>query len=195
MDFVEIGTSNFDTLIEKASNSEIGISVEPLKCYIDDLPDKSNVKKMNIAITANKVDDFIDIYYIPKKVILDNRLPTWFKGCNTIGKYHPLHIKHNVQHLVAIDRVQLVNISDFFINNKIHELKYLKIDTEGHDLVIMNGLYDYLKNKDTTFYPSRIQFETNEHSKKEDVTVTINLFIQLGYTLESRGYDTVLVYK
>ena len=43
--FIEIGTSNFDTLIEKANDDTMGISVDAVKYYIDQLPEKPNVKK------------------------------------------------------------------------------------------------------------------------------------------------------
>ena len=69
LDFIEIGTSNFDTLLEKCSENEYGISVEPLKNYLDDLPEKRNVKKINCAVTHGKMTDFIDMYYIPKNKI------------------------------------------------------------------------------------------------------------------------------
>ena len=42
-DFIEIGTSDFDTLIEDASESTRGISIEPIKYYLDRLPNKENV--------------------------------------------------------------------------------------------------------------------------------------------------------
>ena len=35
-DFIEIGTSDFDTLLQE-SQSEIGLSIEPLKIYLDNL--------------------------------------------------------------------------------------------------------------------------------------------------------------
>ena len=43
--FIEIGTSNFDTLIEKADDTTMGISVDAVKYYINQLPEKTNVKK------------------------------------------------------------------------------------------------------------------------------------------------------
>lgn len=192
LDFIEIGTSNFDTLLEKCSENEYGISVEPLKNYLDDLPEKRNVKKINCAVTHGKMTDFIDMYYIPKNKIKSNNLQEWFKGCNTIGKYHPLHIKHNVKHLVQIDKVPLVNISELLETENVRKVKFLKIDTEGHDVVILKGLYEYLTKKDKDYYPEKIKFESNEHTSFEKVTEIINLFVMLGYKLVSRGYDTFL---
>ena len=36
-DFIEIGTSNFNTLLEKSKDSEKGISVEPVMFYLESL--------------------------------------------------------------------------------------------------------------------------------------------------------------
>jgi hypothetical protein len=43
-DFIEIGTSNFDTLIQSADDNTKGISVDAVKYYIDVLPDKLNCR-------------------------------------------------------------------------------------------------------------------------------------------------------
>jgi FkbM family methyltransferase len=195
IDFLEIGTSNFETLLQSCRDDEIGISVEPLKFYLDDLPDKPNVEKVNVAITSNKPCDSINIFYIPPDVVDNQKLPKWFKGCNKIGNYHPLHIEHKVEQYVKIDNVPLVNISDFLEQKNIRTIQFLKIDTEGHDVIIMKGLYDYLKDKEDIYYPRKIQFESNEHTSIEKVNSITKLFLSLGYTLLSSGYDTLLEYK
>jgi hypothetical protein len=46
-DFIEIGTSDFDTEIEKKDN-KIGISIEPIKYYLDRVTNKPNCIKLNI---------------------------------------------------------------------------------------------------------------------------------------------------
>ena len=51
MDFVEIGTSDFDTLIEKADSSTVGISIEPVQEYFSRLPEREKVLKINAAIS------------------------------------------------------------------------------------------------------------------------------------------------
>ena len=42
-DFIEIGTSDFQTLIEEASDEAIGLSVEPISYYLNKLPNPKNV--------------------------------------------------------------------------------------------------------------------------------------------------------
>ena len=53
-DFIEIGTSDYDTLIQQCGDDEIGLSIEVVKSYIDRLPEKKNVKKINCGISIDK---------------------------------------------------------------------------------------------------------------------------------------------
>ena len=189
-DFIEIGTSNFDTLIQSADDNTRGLSVDIIKQYLDDLPNRQNVKKINCGVS--NVNTVSEIYYIPQEIIYKNKLPKWFAGCNCINTYHPLHISHNVSHLCKIEKVNVITTEKLFYTNKVRGVKYLKIDTEGHDCIILKVLYDYIKFLPTPFYPTKILFETNEHADKDKVDELIKLFCLLGYVLKSRGYDTVL---
>ena len=191
-DFIEIGTSNFNTLIEIADENTKGISVDVVKYYVDNLPDKLNVKKLNVGIS--NINSFLDVYYIPENVIEVNKLPHWFKGCNCINNYHPLHLEHNVSHLCNIEKVKVITTYDLFYQNSVRHVKYLKIDTEGHDCIILQTLFFYIKFLPNMFYPNRIKFESNSHTNPKDVDEIIHLFCSLGYKLESRGYDTVIVF-
>jgi len=190
-DFIEIGTSNFDTLIQCADDNTKGISVDAVKYYIDDLPDKLNCKKINVGIS--NINSTLDVYYIPEIVIEQNNLQDWFKGCNSINNYHPLHIQHNVSHLCKIDKVKVITTYELFYQNNVRNVKYLKIDTEGHDVTILKTLFLYIKFLPIIFYPNKILFETNAHSVSEEVDEIIQLYCSIGYTLESRGYDSVLI--
>ena len=59
-DFIEIGTSDFDTLIE-STQGKIGITIEPLLFYLENLPKNPSVIKVNcgfyvISIIQNILD-------------------------------------------------------------------------------------------------------------------------------------------
>ena len=191
-DFIEIGTSNFDTLIQCADDNTKGISVDAVKYYIDNLPNKLNCKKINVGIS--NVNSTIYVYYIPEKIIMENSLPEWFKGCNCINNYHPLHIKYNITQFCVIEKVNVITTYELFYQNNVRNVKYLKIDTEGHDCIILKTLFFYIKNLPILFYPSKILFETNEHTNSLDVDEIIQLYCSIGYQLENRGYDTLLTY-
>jgi hypothetical protein len=63
----------------------------------------------------------------------------------------------------------------------------LKIDTEGHDCVILQGLYEYNR-----IFPDDIIFETNELTPYDEVTRVINLLKTIGYEIVTRDYNTHL---
>lgn len=192
-DFIEIGTSNFDTLIQNANDDTIGISVDAVKYYIDSLPDKKNVTKINLGISD--IDTSMNVFYIPEKIIEQNGLHSWFKGCNSINNYHPLHIAHNVFHLCEIEKVNVITTHRLFYENRVKKVKYLKIDTEGHDCIILKSLFHYIKNLPKDFYPSKILFESNEHSNPAQVKQIIDLYRSIGYFLQSSGYDTIMTFS
>jgi hypothetical protein len=190
LDFLEIGTSDWETLCQECTDTEKGMSVEAVKTYIDALPNRSNVIKVHAAVTANRTSETIDVYYIPENVIKQLGVCWWVKGCNSIGTYHPYH--RGYEKYVTIDKVPLLNIDELLISHNIRGIKYLKIDTEGHDCVIMDGLLDYLLTTPKEYYPRKIMFETNQHGVAPEVDNVINKACKLGYVLMYRGFDTII---
>jgi hypothetical protein len=191
-DFVEIGTSNFETFIELANDNTIGLSVEPLKYYLDKLPNKKNVKKLNCAISRNNKHEQLEIYYIPESVIVEKKLSWWLKGCNTVNSYHPLHKKLNITHLVNRELISCVPIGYLFDLHNITELDYLKIDTEGSDCDILLHFFEYLKHKKINNYPKTIKFESNENALLEKLQLVKSNFISLGYQITNDHNDTTM---
>ena len=74
LDFLEIGTSNFDTLIQLADNKTVGISVEPIKYYLDSLPSPANVLKINAKKVMQKNNMKLFLFFILAKVSKFKRL-------------------------------------------------------------------------------------------------------------------------
>jgi hypothetical protein len=184
--FLEIGTSDFDY------NSDItkkGILIEPVTEYFDRLVCGPNTIKLQSAITNNKTENECDIYYIASETITKYNLPSWMKGCNSINAYHPLH--KNYKELVTIKKVKLLNVAEIFSLLNIQYIENIKIDTEGHDCTIMEGFYEFYKDLDKSFYPKKIQFESNENSSKDEVIKIVNKFKTLDYNA-TIGYDTIL---
>jgi glycosyltransferase involved in cell wall biosynthesis len=188
-DFIEIGTSDFDY------NSDItkkGLLFEPVKEYYDRLICGPNTIKTRCAITHEKKTNSCNIYYIPSDIIIKQNLPQWIRGCNCIDKYHPQHL--NYKKFVTIENIKLIDVSEIYDIFNIGYVEYIKIDTEGHDCVIMEGFYNYYKNIDTKFYPKTIKFESNELSNKKDVIDITEKFKLIGY-YANIGYDTILTLK
>jgi hypothetical protein len=90
-EFIKIGTCDFDSHILTSDDNTIGVIVEPLKKYLDNLPNKKNIIKINKAIS--NYNGKINIYHLPIEIIEKNKLPLWLKGCNSVNNYHPLVLK------------------------------------------------------------------------------------------------------
>ena len=139
-DFIEIGTSDFDTLLQECK-SEIGLSIEPLKIYLDNLPNKDTVIKVNCAVSDK--DGIVDVYWIDPKDIVNYNLPDWLKGCNSIIEPHPSAIielkNRNLEHIYKKSECKCLTWNSIVNIYDIKEVEYLKIDTEGHDCVIINN--------------------------------------------------------
>lgn len=191
-DFVEIGTSDFDSLVQTANDHTRGISIEPIQYYLDRLPNPARVTKLCCAVSSTSKTAMLEIYYVPDDVIQKYRLPQWLRGCNSVGDYHLQHIKLGIQHLVKITHVPCYPLNKIFKQYQITELDLLKIDTEGQDCDILLNFYDWLNNQPMTSLPRRIIFESNELSKPTCVARVIDCYMSLGYSVVHRGTDTVL---
>lgn len=187
-DFIEIGTANFDTLIENATDETIGISIEPISYYLNQLPNKKNVKKLNLAISTDNEEKEAKIYYVPEQFIYQFRLPSWLSGCNSVNDYHPQHRKLQVEHLVVKEKIKCVPLQKIFEDFDVTELDLLKIDTEGSDCDIL------LSFSNKNILPKKIIFEANILTSPIKIELVLEKFKNLGYKLISDiGDATVLV--
>lgn len=191
-DFIEIGTSNFATLIEKATNETVGISIEPIKYYLNQLPDKLKVRKLNCAISKDNEEGLAEVYYVPESIIKKHNLPEWLKGCNSVNEYHMQHSLLNVKHLVKKDKIKSLPIAVIFKHFDVTELDFLKIDTEGQDTHILSHLANNLLLWPKTVYPKKILFESNSLVSPEQVLSVIVTYKELGYTVKHSDHDTLL---
>lgn len=188
-DFIEIGTSNFDTLIEGAT-SEIGLSVEPIKFYLDDLPNKQNVTKVNCAIS--NFDGIVEVYYVDPTDINKYGLHHYWKGCNSIITPHLTALaalkEKNLEHLMKKTTVEAVTWKTLTQRYQVTSVQYLKIDTEGHDCYIINDMLD----SGCSILPNKLLFEFNILTARELLDKTLNKLVSFGYEVLDIGDDVVL---
>jgi len=206
-DFIEIGTCDWGTMIEDADENTVGISVEPIKIYLDRLPNKSNVKKVNVAITDVKESDNIDIYWVHPDNIQKHGLGGWLGGCNSVGKPHEFHIAYHPNPgywhrnpdipiaglnlvdagIVVKESVPVLTFTELAKENEIGKVRYIKIDTEGHDPNIVRSILEYYDNLKTEqnmdIYPDTIYFESNRHTKKTNLENIKKELSKRGYKL------------
>lgn len=169
---VEIGTSDFRTMAGK----EDGLFVEPIKYYYDRLPE---CRKENVAISD--FEGLVKMFYVTDEEIQQFSLPSWVRGCSSLYEPHPsvmkLFTERKLDFLrIRHDEVPVTTIGALLAKHSISKVDVLKVDTEGHDCVIVNNLID-----DTEVRPTVIQFEAN--SLTDHVVVN-----KLKARLESIGY-------
>ncbi len=193
-DFVEIGTSNFDTLIQRANDSHRGVSVEPLSYYLNQLPNRKNVLKLNKGISNKSATR--KFFYIPEDLILEFKMPSWLKGCNSIDSYHPTALKIckglrlNPEEVFLVDEVEVITPLQLIDECHVETIDFLKIDTEGHDLIITNEFIDLIKSKRVVI--NKIKFETNSCTSIREQDIVIKSLTDLGYKTVQRDRDTVM---
>jgi hypothetical protein len=189
-DFIEIGTSDFDTAIQSSNEDAVGICVEPVQAYLDRLPSRPNVKKICAAISQNNTRGKTYVFFVPPEKIQELGLPEWLKGCNSVGGYHPQHIALGVQHLTCQEEVREMPLSGLFSENSVTSVDLLKIDTEGGDCRILTWFFvDIVVNP--AIAPKRIIFESNALTKKDELDVVLKLYTAFGYTAKARDGDNI----
>jgi FkbM family methyltransferase len=185
-DFIEIGTSNFETLIENAGTRDVGLSIEPVKIYLDQLPSKGGVKKVNCAVSNE--DRLGVMYYIPPdkiKELFGFDKYSYLQGCNSLDKPHPAQLKaiktfNLPASTIETYQIDVISFKTLVKRYEISGIKLLKIDAEGHDATILEGYMDAC-SEDKRLFAGEIIFEINPLSDKGHCNELINKYIQHGY--------------
>jgi hypothetical protein len=191
-EFIEIGTSDFETLCQTTTN-QIGISVEPVKIYLDNLPNNPYVIKVNCAI--GEFDEIGEVFMVDSEDILKYDLPIYLRGCNSIKTPHPTTKeeleKRSLSFLMKRIPCEIISWKKFIERYDIQEIGLLKIDTEGHDCKIINSI---LKTT-PLILPNKLQFECNVLTPVSEVDDTIRQLIQIGYKIIMKNDVEIILEK
>ena len=193
LDFIEIGTSDFDTEIQKNDN-KIGLSIDAVKYYIDKLQNKNGCIKINNGIS--NFNGEITINYVSIENIKKYKLPNWVRGCNSVNHYHPTVTKLllnkgiNIKDIVISYKVPCKTLLFLLKEYNVKGFYLLKIDTEGHDSIILEHFLN--NNKSNNLLPHKIIFESNILTNKKDISNIIKISQKIGYDLISSRHDTIL---
>lgn len=200
LNFLEIGTSDFDTCIQTCLPDARGISVEPVGAYFNRLPSKPGVTKLNQAVSDFNGD--IPVFYISPQTITDLNLAECCRGCNSVNKPHPYALQElrrvlgtdasedDILSKFHTDTVRVTDFETLTEEQNVRAIDFLKIDTEGHDCTIMRSVLKACLKKRSLF-PRKIRFETNELAAQEEVDVVVAAFEAEGYSV-ARGDNTTL---
>jgi len=190
-DFVEIGTSDFDTLIEMATPETVGISVEPIRYYLERLPNPPGVTKVCAAISA--ACGYAEVWWLPPDRIEELGFMPDYRGCNSFGKPHPtvladLRRRGLDEEEFVVSEVPVLTFVDLVRICEIGSIKFLKIDTEGHDCTIIHSLLDA-----AAVLPETIKFESNTLTPSGELAATVERLGTSGYRIrEQNRHDTIV---
>jgi len=145
---VDIGTSDFDTCVDFLKPGQRALLVEPLKYYLDRLPDGPGITKVNAALSSKKGRG--KMYYVKEELIHQYGLPNWIRGCNSFNKEHPTVVKLFEElklplDLITCERVKVLTFWDLVQKFNIHRIEFVKIDTEGHDHIILKEILECMR--------------------------------------------------
>jgi FkbM family methyltransferase len=171
-DYVDIGTCDFEVADGVFAPDKNYLLVEPMAEYLDRLPNGDNIKKENSACSDK--NGSIEIFYVPESVILELNLPLWMKGCSKI----------NEPHKVVLNYLNAVGIGKSIINSKtinvisfkklvekynIEHIENLKIDTEGHDHIILNEVAHLLHSNKMSCDSITVEYIIGRYGNTDEI--------------------------
>ncbi len=187
-DFLEIGSCDFD------NEMGVGVFVEPVKFYYDKIRLNPGCKKYNCAISDE--NGICDVYYAEEEDIKKCRLPWWFRGCSSINRRHPQvsdilsERRISKESLIKKQSAKKYTLNSFLVMENMRA-NFFKIDTEGHDCIILNKFID--ECTDENLFPQKIMFESNSLIDNNEIQNTINKLEEKSYKLLHRDASNTLM--
>jgi FkbM family methyltransferase len=168
--FIEIGSNSFDTCIPLAEHGWSGVIVEPISQYLDELPILDNVSYVNAAVSDHDGSGVMKVY---NEDFCEKDKD--FRGMSTLETEGLAQINAEHIHDEEVDCITYQTLIDTHCSD-FPQLDFLKIDTEGHDLKILETIdfHGHLR-------PKLIKVE---HAHCNDV--------KMRHLLESAGYFTMV---
>ena len=182
--FIEIGTSDFDTLLPLAKQGWRGIFVEPVKYLLDNIERLENCEYVNAAITTKDGETTINYVEDPRE--------EWLKGIGYTGEHKQWsnYFWEN-DFNVKSDSVESMRLDTLIERYNIKEIDLLKIDVEGLEL-------DIIEDYSWSIKPRILKIECvhwevkNDDNKDINVGMTkdiINKFQDMGYIIYKDSND------
>jgi len=213
VDFLEIGCSDFNTAAQLTQLT--GISVEPIPIYLDALPARQGLRKMQVA-ASNESGVDVDVYWSDSKAIeptceasfleahgMTCCFPQWVRGCNQLGSFsedvaraieHPYDSSPCVMgsrdddELFHVTPTRVLTVGQILEEQRVASLNFVKVDTEGYDGRIVNSLLDAV-GEQSSLRPDHIKYEYL-HLETNERTALSTRLDAAGFACESDEADT-----
>jgi FkbM family methyltransferase len=164
--FIEIGSCDFNTLNYLGDLNWKGVIIEPIKKYLDNIPQKPNIHYLNYAIDWSRGQRVM--FIAPDDIVEQDRdyagMSSFYQYNNTLSK------EILVNTIPILDVIKMCDIT---------EIDFLKIDTELWDYEILKMFpFDRVS-------PRFIKVETR-HQLKDEVS---DFLKSKGYHIETDTGD------
>ena len=172
--FLEIGTADFETLIPLAEKGGwIGWCVEPMPHFCETL--RSLTGHLPVAIEELAISDYNGWLQM---AVANVKGGTLVRGASHVVSDHHYGVRPLDNSDAEIIDVQCLTLDTFLEYKGIKHLDYLKLDTEGHELNILEDYSWRVK-------PSFIKAETTQQIGNGLKSVLVGA----GYTVTQEKHD------
>jgi hypothetical protein len=173
-DHVDIGTCDFEVADGVFSPDKNYLLVEPMTEYLDRLPTGNNIKKENSAC-SNQCGSF-EIFYVPESVILELNLPLWMKGCSKVNEPHEVVLNYLMscgidQSVIKSKTTNVISFNKLVEKYNIEHIANLKIDTEGHDHIILNEVARLLQSKKISCDSITVEYIIGRYGNTDEIDI------------------------
>ena len=201
IDFIELGTSNFDTATQAAASllssglvsSVSGVAVEAVVQYLAALPVLEGCHKINAALSVSEFEQLLPVYYLPESIIDKVHLGHYNKGCSSVGTIDTHIITQVLYGTVPAAAVMKAYVPALTISKLLtlavqpdQGLRLLKTDMEGMDQPVLHQMLDFYENRTqsayiTSVHPCVVYFETKIGGQDGRDSALFDRFQQAGY--------------
>ena len=178
--FIDIGCSHFAVSSDLFGTDVKGIYVEPIKEYLDCLPEGENIIKECCAIAEEDGEAILNsvvvknpVYFSGnemQKIIVDKVLRAKFldkycgSGQSTFGSASSIRFLRG--NSIKEIPIKTMSLSSFLNKHSVTSVDYLKIDVEGHEESILKQLLPIMQKGDLKIN-KELRFEYNQLSNKQ----------------------------
>jgi FkbM family methyltransferase len=183
---------------EYKQNKYITNTSIPLNHFIENMNfyDKRVICRFDYNVAISNKSGTAKIYYLPDEIISIHNLPTWLRGCSSVGVKHKsaeqeLSKRNLSSDLIQHKDIDIITFSELCSKHNIESIDNLKIDTEGHEQYI---LPDVLAKVKQGLLINHIKFENQQYLGNQ---ILLNIirdeFVKLNYKLvEQTDCDVLL---
>lgn len=197
-EIVEIGTSDFDTEIEKFCGDTVAklLAVEPNPVSFRKLATTKYSMKLNAAVSDTAGN--MTLKYLHEEMREKLGLRKWVDGCISLSGPHPTMLnairgalkrfgsKAAPESMLSTAVARVCTFEQLAEEAGMLWIGHLKIDTEGHDPKVLKSLCNWIDQGGGR--PLSIRFESNKLTPPGLYTETLRRMIDYGYHIVTENY-------